>query len=152
MDPVAPQLPPSAPQPNWWSRNWKWFVPTGCLTIVALVVAFVCAIVFIVFGAMKSTDVYKTSVARAHADPRVQEALGTPLKEGMFLSGSTHVTGADGTADLAIPISGPKGTGTIYVAAVKSVGQWSYSKLLVEVAQTKERIDLNGNDDGPDGE
>jgi len=71
---------------NWWTRNWKWFVPTGCLTILALFLVFV--------------------------------------------------------ADLAIPISGPKGKGTIYVKAAKSLGRWTYSDLIVEIQATRNRIDL----------
>jgi len=41
-----------------------------------------------------------------------------------------------------IPISGPKGKGTIYVEARKSAGHWSFLKLFVEVGVDGERIDL----------
>ena len=112
-----------------------------------MIVAFVAIIVFVVFAAMKSSDVYKTAMARAKSDPRVVEALGSPIKDGMFVSGSTHVNGASGNADLAIPISGPKGKGTVYVVAEKSAGQWSYSKLVVEIDKNKERIDLEPGDE-----
>lgn len=148
MDAIHPQTPmtPSTPRRGWWSRNWKWFVPTGCLTILAMIAAFVALIVFVVFGAMKSTDIYKTAVARAKASAAVKEALGAPLQVGMFLSGDTKVNGASGTADIAIPISGPKGKGTIYAVATKSAGEWSYETLAVEVAQTQERIQLIESD------
>lgn len=137
----APPIPPAS-QGNWWTRNWKWFVPTGCLTMLILLVAFVCSIALLVFGAMKSSDVYRDALARAKAAPAVGEALGSPIKDGMFLSGSTNVNGASGEANLAIPISGPKGEGTLYVAATKSAGAWNYSSLVLEVKQTKKRIDL----------
>ncbi len=133
---------PSRPQGNWWTRNWKWFVPTGCFTMAILVAAFVGLIVVIVFSAMKSSDVYREALARAKAAPAVVEALGSPIKDGMFISGSTNVNGASGEANLAIPISGPKGEGTLYVAATKSVGVWNFSSLVLEVKQTKKRIDL----------
>lgn len=133
------------PQRGWWSRNWKWFVPTGCFTLFVLFVAFITLIVLVVFGAMKSTDVYKTALRRAQQHPEVVEALGSPIDDGLFLSGSTNVNGASGSAELAIPISGPKGKGTLYVSATKSAGEWSYSKLVVEVKGTGNRIDL-----GPD--
>ena len=68
--------------------------------------------------------------------------LGSPINDGMFLSGNTNVNGASGNADLAIPISGPKGKGTIYVAASKSAGRWSYTTLVAEIKRTGERIDL----------
>jgi len=129
-------------KPNWWKRNWKWFVPLGCFTVALLFLAFVGSIVVIVFSAMKSTDVYKEALARAKADPVVIEALGSPIKDGFLLSGNTNVNGASGESNLAIPISGPKGKGTIYVSANKSLGRWNYSGLVVEVGQTHERIDL----------
>ena len=96
----------------------------------------------IVFSAMKSTDVYREALARAKADPTVIKALGSPIKDGFLVSGNTNVNGASGESNLAIPISGPKGKGTIYVSANKSLGQWNYSGLVVEVGQTHERIDL----------
>lgn len=104
--------------------------------------AFIALILLIVFGAMKSGDVYKDALAKAKAEPAVIEALGSPIEDGMFVSGSTNVNGASGEANLAIPIHGPKGKGTLYVVAEKSVGHWNYSNLVVEVAGTKQRIDL----------
>jgi hypothetical protein len=128
--------------PNWWTRNWKWFVPLGCFTVVLVFVIFVSSILVIVFSTMKSSDVYKDALARAKADPAVIEALGSPIKEGFLMSGNTNVNGASGESNLAIPISGPKGKGTIYVSARKSLGEWNYSGLVVEIARTHQRIDL----------
>ena len=72
----------------------------------------------IVFSAMKSSDAYKIALARAKADPRVEEAIGTPIKAGLFVSGST-----------------------------KEEGEWKYSKLVVKIADTGEKIDLGGETD-----
>jgi len=138
----APPPLPLQPRGNWWTRNWKWFVPTRCFTILILFAAFITLIVMIVFSAMKSSDVYKDALKRAKAEPAVIEALGSPIKDGMFVSGSTKVNGASGEANLAIPTYGPKGEGTLYVVAEKSVGAWNYSNLVVEVKKTKNRIDL----------
>src|SRR5215469_16989449 len=123
-------------------RNWKWFVPTGCLSLLVLLVSFVGSIALIVFSAMKSTDVYKDALARARVNPAVVEALGSPIKEGFLVSGNTNVNGASGEANLSIPISGPNGKGTIYVSATKSLGRWNYSGLIVEIARTHQRINL----------
>ena len=140
--PAPPPQPPATPE-SWWSRNWKWFVPTGCcLTPLVLGGAFAAFLVLVVFGAMKQTDVYQTALARAKADQRVTSALGTPIKEGWFLSGSTKVTGSSGEADLTIPISGPNGKGTIYAVATKFAGDWTYSKLMVKIDSSGETIDL----------
>src|SRR4051812_48778430 len=110
--------------------------------MIALAFAGVAAILFIVFGAIKSTDVYKTAVARAKGDKRVTEALGTPIHEAWYLAGSTNVSGGSGAADLSIPIAGPKAKGTIYAVATKSSGQWEFSKLVVKIDHTAETIDL----------
>jgi hypothetical protein len=137
-----PLRTPATPKPDWWKRNWKWFVPLGCLTVGLLFVVFVGSILVIVFSGMKSTDVYKDALSRAERNPAVIEALGSPVKDGLLVSGSTNVNGASGESNLAIPISGPKGKGTIYVSAQKSLGRWSYSGLVVEIGQTHQRVDL----------
>ena len=108
----------------------------------ALFTVFVGSILVIVFSAMRSTAVYKEALARANADPAVIEALGSPIKEGFLMSGNTNVNGASGESNLAIPISGPKAKGAIYVSANKLLAQWNYSGLVVEVRQTHQRIDL----------
>jgi len=117
-------------------------VPVGCFSVALMFLAFVGSILVIIFSAMKSTDVYKEALARAKTDSAVMEALGSPTKDGFLVSGNTNVNGASGESNLAIPISGPKGKGTIYVSANKSLGQWNYSGLVVEVGQTHQRIDL----------
>jgi cytochrome oxidase complex assembly protein 1 len=137
-----PLTQPAIHKPSWWKRNWKWFVPVGCFSVVFLFVVFVGSILVVVFSAMKSTDVYKEALARAKADPAVIEALGSPIKDGFLMSGNTNVNGASGESNLAIPISGPNGKGTIYVSANKTLGQWNYSGLVVEVGKTHQRIDL----------
>jgi hypothetical protein len=107
-----------------------------------LVVIFIACMVFFVFSVLKSTDVYKTALDRAKNDQRVVAALGTPIREGMFTSGKINVTGPSGEADIGIPISGPKGKATIYVIGTKSAGEWTFSKLSVQV-DGGEAIDLN---------
>ncbi len=148
MEATPPPIVPSpapAPRPGWWSRNWKWFVPVGCLTFLGLIVVFVALLAVVIFGAMKSSDVYKEALQRAQTNPEVVAALGEPIRDGWFVSGKTEVSGGGGEADLAIPVSGPKGSGTIYAVAEKSAGRWNYSKLQIEVKATGQRIDLQAD-------
>jgi Cytochrome oxidase complex assembly protein 1 len=134
---------PGAPPPrNWWQRNWKWVVPVGCLTIVALFALFVAGVVGIAFRAMKSTDVVREAVATAAASPAVREALGEPVRQGWYLTGNIQVNGPSGQADVAIPLKGSQRDGTLYVVAEKSAGRWTYETLEVEVEGTEERINL----------
>jgi len=127
---------------NWWDKNWKWFIPVGCLGSLVLFTGFIALIMCLVFGMMKSSGAYKDAVAKAKAHASVQKTIGTPIKEGMFITGNINVSGPSGQANLSIPISGPQGKGTIYVVAAKSAGQWTFSTLVVEIKVTKQRIDL----------
>ena len=133
---------PDSATPNWWTRNWKWFVPVGCLSLILIFCAFLAVVIGAASSMMKSSDAYKAGLARAQASAAVTEALGSPIAPGWFTSGSVNVSGGSGEAHLEIPISGPKGKGTIYVEATKSAGEWSYSKLEVAIAASGERIDL----------
>lgn len=131
------------PQPQgWFARHWKAVVGVGCLGIVILGGAFVAGIFFLVMGSIRSSDAYQQALAKASASPEVVVRLGQPIKPGWMVSGSINVSGPTGDADLAIPISGPKGKGTIYVVGKKSAGEWTYSRLEVEVEGQPGRIDL----------
>ena len=138
---IHSQVPQERPR-TWWQRNWKWFVPVCCLGALALFAVFAVLIVTLVFGLIKSSGVYKDALAIARAHPAVVRALGSPIEDGIYVMGNINVSGSSGHADLAIPISGPKGKGTIYAVATKHAGQWTFSKLVVEIKETKERIDL----------
>ncbi len=127
---------------NWPGRNWKWLVPLGCLGSLALFAAFIVAIGCLVFGMMKSSGAYQGAVAKARAHPLVQQAIGTPIEEGMFVTGNINVSGSSGEADLSIPISGPDGQATIQVVAARAAGQWTFSTLVVEIKNTEQTIDL----------
>ena len=123
-------------------RNARWFVPAGCFTLLLIAAAFVAGFVALIFAGMKSGEVYRTAVAKAHADPRTLKALGSPLKEGFFVTGTEHASPAAGQADIAIPISGPKGKGSLHAVATKSAGQWHFNSIVLVVAKTGERIDF----------
>ena len=127
---------------NWLGRNWKWAAPTGCLVLVLLVGAFIAAIFFFVFSMMKTNDSYQHALKTARGDAEVVAALGEPITEGWFVSGNFEETGASGQASFAIPVSGPKGGGTIYVEAKKVAGQWRYDVMVVELDANATRIDL----------
>lgn len=130
------------PRPNWWSRNWKWFLPSGCLGLLVLFVAVIFGFISLLFGVMKSTDVFQQAVTRAHRDPTVIAALGEPISEGRFVTGGIKLENASGSASLTIPLSGPKGAGKLYVEATKLAGAWQFQHLVFEDAQNHQRTDL----------
>ncbi|MCE9552746.1 MAG: cytochrome c oxidase assembly factor 1 family protein [Planctomycetes bacterium] len=127
---------------TWWNRNWKWAVPVGCITPLVCCGGFAGLILTIIFGAMRSSDVYKDAVSRATADVRVKELLGEPIEPGLFTTGNINVHNDSGDADLSIPLSGPKGSATLHVVAEKSGGKWECSELEVQPATGAPAIDL----------
>jgi hypothetical protein len=127
---------------DWWNRNWKWFAPVGGLASLLILAGGFGAILSFVFGLLRSSDVYQQALAKARSSPAVIEAVGVPINEGFFMSGNIAVSGPSGNANLAIPISGPSGSGTIFLEARKSVGEWSFTKLVFEASKSDQRIDL----------
>ncbi|MEO6173112.1 MAG: cytochrome c oxidase assembly factor Coa1 family protein [Arenimonas sp.] len=127
---------------GWLSRNWKWFVPVICFLGLLAICGFVGLLFYSVTSMMKSTDAYQMAVQQAKSNPEVVSAIGKPIAEGLFTTGNINTSGSSGTADMAIPISGPKGEAKIYVTAKQSVGKWTFNNLVVEIDKTHERIDL----------
>lgn len=127
---------------GWWSRNWKWFVPVGCLGLVLLALLAAGSLVGAILGGMKRSEVFQTALERTRASPAAVEALGEPIEPGWWLTGSVNVSGPSGEASFAAPLSGPKGDGTLYVEAIKQAGEWRLTLLQLEVDGTGERIDL----------
>ena len=140
--------PGATPSPGWLARNRRWAIPVGCLTALLLVALFVAGLFVTIFSMFRSSYVYQESLARARANLEVQQALGQPIEPGWFVSGNLNVSGASGEANLAIPISGPKGKGTIHLEAKKQAGRWEFQKLAV-VVDGGAQIDLLASTRGP---
>ena len=139
--PASP--PPALTLPeSWFSRNWKWFVPTLVLGLVLLIAVGVGALITFVFGLLKSSEPYQHAVAVASSNPDVVRELGTPIVPAWYISGNINVSGSSGNADLAIPLKGSLHRGTVYVVAKKTAGVWAYDKLQVLVDGQESPIKL----------
>lgn len=131
---------------NWWSRNWKWFVPLASAALLALLAAVVFGLMSLVFGVIKSSEPTRDAIQRARQDTRVVEALGPPVEAGFFVMGEIQTTGASGKANLAIPLRGSHASGTLYVQAEKRLGEWEYQTLMLKLEDSGQRIDLHTDD------
>ena len=111
------------------------FTP-GCLwgvIITVAIVGFTVGLMLIIFGAFTSSEPYQHALAAARSDETVTTIMGTPINPGIFTTGSLRSSGISASADLQIPISGPKKSGTLYVTAQRRNGEWVYFTLAVEV-------------------
>jgi hypothetical protein len=105
----------------------------GSAIILGIVVSFVAGIFFVIMSSFRSSPVYVQAMEAARKDPRVVQALGTPIESGWLISGSTSEQGLSGDANLVIPISGPRKGGTLYASARKANGVWQFYTLAVQV-------------------
>ena len=137
-----PPLPPMTVG-SWWSRHKLWvIVPLAILAGIAALVVFAALIMAFVFGMIRSTDAYQQGLTRARADTTVVGAIGAPIEPGWVVAGNIDLTNDSGTADISIPVAGPRGTGTIHVIGTKTAGVWTYSELDVTVEPSHRVIDL----------
>lgn len=122
-----PQQPPATKSS---SGCLKWSL-IGCGVLLFLGAAFTAAVLLVVLGAIRSSDVFRHARDRAAADPRVIAALGTPIETGWLITGSIHADNSSGDADFTFSLSGPRGKASVQVEATLEHGSWKYTRLLV---------------------
>lgn len=130
---------------TWWQRNRKWVIPVGILGFlltIALMAMVLYLFISFLFGLMKSSGAYQEAVAIAVEDPRVIQAIGEPVEEGFFVTGNINTSGSSGSADIRIPLSGPRGEASLYVIANRHAGEWQFNTLVLETEENGQRIDL----------
>ena len=88
------------------------------------------AFVYVMMGMLKWSDAYADGMAIVEADSHVIEILGSPIESAHMVTGSISVNGSSGVADIAIPVSGPNGEGTVYIKGFKEMGEWRYASII----------------------
>jgi hypothetical protein len=116
------------------SKKGKWTVA------ISVGIAFLLSIV--VIGSIDNSEVCRFAVQQAQSHSVVGERLGQPIKRGLIVGGSIKMSGSSGSANLEIPLSGPRGSGTVYAVAVRTVGIWKFETLKLAVQGDSNRIDL----------
>ena len=110
-------------------RNWA---RAGLAVIVGLALL-VGSIFYGVFYVMKGSDAYKMTMQEVRADAQVVAALGEPIETSWFITGNITINGIEGAANLSIPLSGPKGSGTVTSRSTKIAGEWQIFLLIVRI-------------------
>lgn len=138
-----------APRGGWFSRNWKWAVPVGCLGIIASCICVGAIAGFMGFNAVKNNAAYLQALTIAMGDDEVQATLGAPIDPGTFpQESSVKYDNGRGTARFAMPLKGSKAEGLLRVEAIKTGEEWQYQVLQVDVPG-REPIDLRHKVGGP---
>lgn len=130
-----------APQRSWWSRNWKWAAPVGCLGLIGSCGCLTVVLIALGFGAAKNSTPYEQAVSIAKSDSEVQATLGPPIESSWSMQSSVHLGDGQSTAEFSVPLKGTKKEGVLHIQASKSGKEWEYQVLQVEVPG-QEPIDL----------
>jgi hypothetical protein len=103
---------------------------------------------FLYFGAFGTpltalvhSGVYSQAMTRASNDPRVHEAIGSPVESDSPRLDVFEDSGASGRAHFTVLLRGPKGPGRLSVLAAKRNGAWTFETLAVRLDGGRE-IDL----------
>jgi hypothetical protein len=123
----------------WWSRNQFRVLVAGCCGAVVLFFGGIAFIVVAAFAMMRSSGACEEAVARSESSPAVVQALGAPLDVGWFVTGTLN---PGRSAEITIPVTGPRGKARIKVVASKANGTWVFSTLTVKLTATGARISL----------
>jgi len=144
--PKTPRPPyPLVPAPferSWLDRHARWKIPLGCLIGILLFCAFVAVILTVVNVSFRKSTVYQEALARAGRSSEVVSRIGEPLQPGRFLQGRLNVSGSTGTANMTIPVAGPRGKATIVLDARKVDGAWMFRTLVVQFEGQSDAVNL----------
>jgi hypothetical protein len=93
---------------------------------------------------MHSSKIYAIALDRAQKSPCVVSTLGAPIIAGFGISGNISESSNEGSADLQIPLHGPKGNATLQVTGSKIGGIWTVKTL--SLADRPNSVDLLASD------
>lgn len=114
-------------------RSWRRIaVGMGVLVLLALVGP---------QWAIARSDPYRLALEAARGSAACVEALGSPI-EGRGLIKYHYAFGEPATADLTIPVAGPKGGGSLRLKAARAGGAWVLTELRLERPATQVPIVL----------
>ncbi|MGD0902774.1 MAG: cytochrome c oxidase assembly factor Coa1 family protein [Terracidiphilus sp.] len=125
---------------NRYSPTGEWIEPPGLsklgklgigtLVAASFVVLFVIPLFFAIDADMRNSDAYKLTMNTAQESPCVTSVLGSPIKPGWMMTGGLQESSIEGSANLSIPVIGPKGKGNLDVQATELNGNWRINSLV----------------------
>jgi hypothetical protein len=110
-------------------------VTVSAIGVILACIGFVLGILALVFVPLKTHPVYRMGMDLAKNDPAVIELLGSPVKAGFLVVGTTRgYLHAGGSANLQSRISGPWAHGTIYIYGTRDEGgPWQIDDMSIGV-------------------
>lgn len=130
------------PEQGWWKRNWSWAVPVGgCLTVLIIIGVSIGSIFFGVTSMLEDSVPLEYALEKINADPNIIEQMGSPIEKNGIIQGGFNWTGDEKSANMKVPVKGPKDTGTLFIKATAIGDNWTYHEIRV-VIQDNEELNL----------
>ena len=76
-------------------------------------------------------EAYQLSLEELKKSPLVADYYGEPLRPSWYILGKVNLNGDGGFAAIEYKVEGPLSSGTVYVYATRSAGEWDLSKVMV---------------------
>ena len=100
-----------------------------------------------IFYGFRHSAAYELGAEKLRASSVAVDVLGTPISTG-FPFGNINVNGGSGNAVLNFSATGPKGSGRVFLEAVKRGGAWSIRKMMLKPDGSDHGIDIVGGAGG----
>ena len=127
---IADTTSPVSISPPFPKTSGIWLTVT--IVVVVSVALFGGSMFFAIDSMFRSSAVYTMTLQAAQKSPCVIGKIGTPIAKKGMITGSMTESTAEGSADLEIPIRGPKGKAELQVFAKKSAGSWQINSLVLD--------------------
>jgi hypothetical protein len=107
------------------TKKWVLIILVVLATLSVAGMALCGGVIYLVFGAMKSSTPYVMALEQLRQDPQVIERLGKPLEDiTWFPTGNLRVENDRGEANLNFTVAGPKGQAQVGTMARCVGGSW----------------------------
>jgi hypothetical protein len=133
---------------NWWSSNWKWFLPTS-LILFLLLFGFILSSsidgnITDIALAYSDDSLYEKAIEKTKTNERVLEILGEiePIDKLAIIEGNAIYSNNNNSVVLSIRIKGNKGKGKMDISAEKKGSVWEYKKINIRIKEPKEEIQI----------
>jgi len=122
---------------SWWSRNWKWFLPTIIIVPPLLCCGVGALILNTGMKAIRTSAPFTMALDEVRRSPEVVARLGEPIEQsGWRFDGKIE----NNEAILNFPIEGPKGTANVSTQSRQVGKEWGLTRLEVDI--NGERLNL----------
>ncbi len=105
----------------------------AALVIVGVALAGGVTLTGIALGAIKGSDAYRTSRDYLTDRPAVVSALGAPIDDGFFPTGSVKRNGDFGSAELSFDLKGSRAQGRALVSSHRDGQRWVIDRARLQV-------------------